>query len=325
MIVDIIHGTDGLPRDTRLAVTVGVFDGVHRGHQQVFDVLEETSRRLGAMPVAMTFDPHPEAVVTGRAPDLLMDQGERLERLSRSIAGIVVLQRFDEVFRRTTAEEFMERLGGGRNLAALVMTSASAFGRDRGGTLPVLREMGTAAGWELVEAATLDSGGSRVSSARIRELVGDGRLDAAADLLGRPFALVGSVVHGERRGRELGFPTANLSFSDPVALPPDGIYAAHATWGGEHVLDPRDGADAVISLGTQPTFGGRVRLLETHLLDRNEDLYGERMRVEFRGWIRGQERYDSVDALIAQMGHDVKRTREVLAARPSTDEAVPGP
>jgi riboflavin kinase/FMN adenylyltransferase len=272
------------------------------------------------MPVAVTFDPHPDAVVAGRAPDLLMDQQERLEQLSRLVAGMVVLQRFDEVFRRTTAHEFVDRLGGGRNLTALVMTKVSAFGRDRGGTLPVLREMGATGGWELVEAPTLDSDGARVSSARTRELVSTGQLEAASGLLGRPFALVGTVVHGERRGRELGFPTANLSFSDPVALPPDGIYAARATWGGERVLDPEDHADAVISLGTQPTFGGRVRLLEAHLLDRGEDLYGQRMRVEFCGWIRAQKRYDSVDALIEQMGRDVERTREILADRPSRGE-----
>lgn len=315
MSLEIIRGIDGLPDDTRLAVTVGVFDGVHRGHQQVFDVLEQTARRLGAMPVAVTFDPHPDAVVSGEAPDLLMDQQERLEWISRYVAGMVVLQRFDEVFRRTTADEFVERLGGGRNLAALVMTKVSAFGRDRGGTLPVLREMGAAGGWELVEAPTLDSGGARVSSARTRELVAGGQLETASALLGRPFALVGTVVYGERRGRELGFPTANLNFSDPVSLPPDGIYAARATWGGHAILSPRDHADAVISLGTQPTFGGRVRLLEVHLLDRDEDLYGQRMRVEFCEWLRDQRRYDSADALIEQMRRDVEHSREVLEQR----------
>lgn len=316
--MELIHGIDQLPTDTRLAVTVGVFDGVHRGHQQVFEVLEDTARRLGVMPAVVTFDPHPAAVVAGRAPDLLMDQQERLEQLARLVAGLVVLQRFDGSFRRTTAEEFVARIGGGRNLAALVMTSASAFGRDRGGTLPVLREMGAAGGWELIEAATLDAGGSRVSSARIRELVAAGSLDDAASLLGRPYALVGTVMHGERRGRELGFPTANLGFSDPVSLPPDGIYAARVTWGGDSLLQPTDGADAVVSLGTQPTFGGRVRLLEAHLLDRDEDLYGERMRVEFSGWIRGQERFDSVDGLIVQMHKDVERTRHILAAATSS-------
>jgi riboflavin kinase/FMN adenylyltransferase len=309
---DYIRGIDHLPKDTRLAVTVGVFDGVHRGHQQVFRVLEETARRLGAMPVVVTFDPHPDAVVAGRAPDMLMDRRERIERIGRLVGGVVVLQTFDEVFRRTTAEEFVERLGGGRNLAALVMTRVSAFGRDRGGTLPVLREMGAAGGWELVEAPTLDSGGARVSSARIRQLVADGQLDTAAELLGRPFALVGSVVHGEQRGRELGFPTANLDFAQPVALPPDGIYAARVSWGGEEVLEPEERADAVVSLGTQPTFGGRVRLLEVHLLDREADLYGVRMRVQFDTWVRGQRRYDSVDELVVQMGHDVERARQIL-------------
>jgi riboflavin kinase/FMN adenylyltransferase len=124
---------------------------------------------------------------------------------------------------------------------------------------------------------------------------------------------VGSVVHGEQRGRELGFPTANLDFGQPVALPPDGIYAARASWGGEAVLEPRERADAVLSLGTQPTFGGRVRLMEVHLLDRDEDLYGQRMRIQFCTWIRGQRRYDSVDELVVQMGHDVERAREILA------------
>ena len=311
-MTDYVRGIDQLPRDTRLAVTVGVFDGVHRGHQQVFRVLEETARRLGAMPAVVTFDPHPDAVVAGRAPDMLMDRRERIERISRLIGGLVALQTFDEVFRRTTAEEFVERIGGGRNLAALVMTRVSAFGRDRAGTVPVLREMSRSADWELVEAPTLDSGGARVSSARTRELVADGHLTTAATLLGRPFALVGSVVHGEQRGRELGYPTANLDFGQPVALPPDGIYAARASWGGPAVLEPANRADAVISLGTQPTFGGRVRLMEVHLLDRDVDLYGQRMRVQFCTFVRGQRRYDSVDELIAQMGHDVEQARSFL-------------
>lgn len=311
-MTDYVRGIDQLPTDTRLAVTVGVFDGVHRGHQQVFKVLEETARRLGAMPVAVTFDPHPDAVVFGQAPDMLMDRRERIERISRLIGGYVVLQTFDEVFRRTTAEEFVERIGGGRNLAALVMTRVSAFGRDRGGTVPVLREMARTANWELVEAPTLDSGGARVSSARTRQLVSEGQLQTAAELLGRPFALVGSVVHGEQRGRELGYPTANLDFGQPVALPPDGIYAVRASWGGPAVLDPLEMADAVVSLGTQPTFGGRVRLMEVHLLDRDDDLYGKRIRVQFCRFIRGQRRYDSADELIVQMGRDVTRAREIL-------------
>jgi riboflavin kinase/FMN adenylyltransferase len=207
----------------------------------------------------------------------------------------------------------MGRIGADRNLVGLVMTQVSAFGRDRGGTLPVLREMGDGR-WETVEAATLDLRGARVSSARIRELVSAGRIFSAERLLGRPFSLVGDVVHGEQRGRDLGFPTANLHFADPVALPPDGIFAARASWGGGALLEPTERAQAVVSLGTQPTFGGRVRLFEVHLLDRTVDLYGQRLRVELCRRLRGQIRYDNADDLIAQMRSDVERAREVLAS-----------
>jgi riboflavin kinase/FMN adenylyltransferase len=307
----VLHSIDELPSDIRLAATVGVFDGVHLGHQQVFRVLDTTARRLGATPVVITFDPHPEAIVRGRAPDLLMDQQERLEWIERLIEGIVVLQRFDEVFRRTTADEFMTRIGADRNLVGLVMTKVTAFGRDRLGTLEVLRAIG-AGRWETVEAPTLDARGARVSSARIRRLVEGGRLFSAGRLLGRPFALAGDVVHGEQRGRRLGFPTANLHFADPVALPPDGIFAARVSWGGTSLLAPAERADAVVSLGTQPTFGGRERLFEVHLLDRQDDLYGQRLRVELCRRLRRQHRYDNAEDLIIQMRRDVARARIVL-------------
>jgi riboflavin kinase/FMN adenylyltransferase len=310
--VRIVRGLDALPADMRLCVVVGIFDGVHRGHQQLLVTLDQASRRLGGMPTVVTFDPHPDAVVFGRAPDLLMDPGERLERLALAGVGLTVVQRFDETFRRTSAEDFVARIRAGRSLAAMVMTAESAFGRDRGGTLHSVRLMGADAGFEVVEARRVFVGGSRVSSARIRELVARGRVSHARALLGHPHALVGDVVHGEQRGRDLGFPTANLAFADPLCLPPDGIFAGRASWGGERLLSPRDQADAVISLGTQPTFGGRVRVLEVHLLDREVDVYGQRMRVEVCRRLRDQHRYDSVDELVAQMHRDVGHARAAL-------------
>ena len=310
--MEIVHGLEGLPADAPICATVGVFDGLHRGHLQVLDVLDTVSRRLGAMPTVVTFDPHPQAVVSGRAPDLIMNPLERLERLAEAGVGITVVQRFDEAFRRTSARDFLVRLGAGRNLQGLVMTSESAFGRDRAGSLQVVREMSSEVGFEVVEASTFELLGAPVSSSRIRELVGADKFGEARALLGHRYAVVGDVVHGDARGRELGFPTANLAFGDPVALPSDGILAARATWGGEVLLAPTDRADAVVSLGTQPTFGGRVRLFEVHLLDRDVDVYGQRMRVELFRHIRGQERYASVDTLITQMGKDVARARVVL-------------
>ena len=314
----VLRSLDTLPADTRLCVTVGTFDGLHRGHLQALAVLEGVSRRLGGMPTVITFDPHPAAIVSGRAPDLIMAPAERLERLAAAGVGITVVQRFDEAFRRTTAREFLHRVGAGRNLVALVMTAESAFGRDRAGTLQAVRELSAEDGWEVVEAPTLELRGGRVSSARIRDLIGAGRLAEANALLGHRYAVVGDVVHGDARGRDLGFPTANLAFAEPVCLPPDGIYLARAGWGGDRLVAPRDGADAVVSLGTRPTFGGRERVLEVHLLDRDEQLYGQRLRVELRRRLRGQKRYERVDDLVEQMGRDVGRARAVLAeGRPS--------
>jgi riboflavin kinase/FMN adenylyltransferase len=311
--MDVIHGLEGLPTDSPICATVGVFDGLHRGHVQVLGVLEDVSRRLGAMPTVITFDPHPQAVVRGQAPDLLMNPAERLERLAEAGVGITVVQRFDEAFRQTSARDFMVRLGAGRNLVGLVMTTESAFGRDRAGSLEVVREMSAKDSFEVIESPTLEVRGAPISSSRIRELIGASKFGEARAMLGHRYAVVGDVVHGDARGRELGFPTANLAFGDPVALPEDGIFAAKASWGGGSLLVPADRADAVVSLGTQPTFGGRVRLFEVHLLDREEDLYGTQMRVELFRRIRGQKKYTSVDALVVQMDKDVARARELLS------------
>lgn len=310
--MEILHGIDRLAPDVPLCATVGVFDGLHRGHLQILHVLGSVARRLSAQPVVVTFDPHPQAVVSGHAPDLIMDPAERLERLAEAGVAVTVVQQFDEAFRRTSAAEFLARLGAGRNLRGLVMTAESAFGRDRAGTLRVVTEMSAQDGWEVIEAPRLELKGAPVSSSRIRGLVTAARFAEAGSLLGHRYAVVGDVVHGDARGRELGFPTANLAFGDPVALPTDGIFAARATWAGESLLTPRDGADAVVSLGSQPTFGGRVRLFEVHLLDRDVDVYGQRMRVELVRRIRGQKRYTSVEALVAQMGRDVERARVLL-------------
>jgi riboflavin kinase / FMN adenylyltransferase len=311
--VRLLDSIGALPKDERIVATVGVFDGLHRGHAQVLGVLSQIARRLQATPTVITFDPHPEAVTRGRAPALIMDPDERLERLGDSGVGITVVQRFDETFRRTSAGDFLVGIGAGGTLAGLVMSAESAFGRDRAGTLEVVREMSEAEGWEVVETPTLELRGERVSSGRIRAAIEAGRLAEARTLLGRPYHVVGEVVHGDGRGRDLGFPTANLYFHTTICLPPDGVYAARATWGGDSLLAPTDRADAVVSLGTRPTFGGGERLLEVHLPDRDEDLYGQRMSVELVRHLRGQRRYASIDALIEQMGRDVARAREVLA------------
>jgi riboflavin kinase/FMN adenylyltransferase len=163
-----------------------------------------------------------------------------------------------------------------------------------------------------VEAKRLRRAGALISSTRIRELLARGRLADVRRLLGRAYAVSGNVVIGDRRGRSLGYPTANLHFDEPVALPPDGIYAVRVSWGGEDLLAPRRRADGVASLGVRPTFGGGERTLEVHLFDVDEDLYGRRLRVEFVRRLRGEKKFASAAALIAQMNRDSVRAKDVL-------------
>jgi riboflavin kinase/FMN adenylyltransferase len=312
--VVIVDGVASLPEGLRFVATLGVFDGVHAGHRVVLDETIQAARRLNARSVAITFRPHPEAVLRGRAPALLCDPAERASWVGEAGIDILVIQAFDHAFSEQSAEAFVDLLRTKRDLAGLVMSSESAFGHDRAGTSATLRRIAAAEGWALLEVPTLERGSQRVSSGRIRALVEEGNLSAAARLLGRPYAVIGEVVHGDARGRELGFPTANLYFAQDVALPPNGIYAVHVSWGGDDPLAGDHRADGVASLGVRPTFGEGHRLLEVFLLDFDGDLYGQRLRVEFVRRQRAEKRFASADALIAQMNRDVVRAREILAA-----------
>ena len=305
-------GVDALPESVRIVVTLGIFDGVHRGHQRVLRETVRVARSLWAQSVVLTFEPHPAAVLRGAAPPLLCDPAERLARLRAAGIDSVVVQPFDREFAAQSAEQFLHRLAGGRRLEALVMTSESSFGRDRDGTLAEVRRLSASLGYEVVEATQLSVGGEPVSSTRIRRLLDEGRLSAAARLLGRRYAVTGEIVHGDGRGRELGYPTANFGFTEEVCMPPDGIYAVRLSWGGDDPLAPLRRADGVASLGVRPTFGVGRRVLEAYLFDISEDLYGQRMRLEFVRRQRGEKRFSSVAGLIRQMDRDAERARAIL-------------
>ena len=317
-------GLETLPVGLRLAVTIGVFDGVHRGHLAVLRALMHAARAARAAPVAVTFEPHPELVLRGAVPPLLCDAEERAALLAAAGVAHLVVQPFDRAFAALSAEAFVERLDArlrayyekdsGRDLAALVMTPESAFGRGRAGTAATMAALGALRGFRVVEIASLRSGAALISSGRIRSLLAEGRLAAAARLLGRRPAVTGKVVRGDGRGRELRYPTANLAFDAPVALPRDGIYAVRVGWGGPHPLAPQRQADGVASLGVRPTFGIGDRVLEVHLFDFDEELYGQRLRVEFVRRQRGERRFQNAAALVAQMDLDAARARRTLAA-----------
>jgi riboflavin kinase/FMN adenylyltransferase len=310
--VQVARDIDALPDGQPIVVVVGAFDGLHRGHERILRTTVATAQSLDALSVVVTFDPHPDEVLRGAGPALLCDPAERIARFASAGIGLTVLQRFDRAFAAQSAEAFLARLSANGPLRGLVMTPESAFGRDRAGTLEVVRRLSSRRGFRVVEVAAVDLAGDRVSSSRIRRLLEAGRLADARHLLGRRYAVIGRVVHGDGRGRTLGFPTANLSFARPVTLPPNGIYAVRVTWDGADPLRPRRRADGTASLGVRPTFGGGQRLLEVFLLDFDEDLYERDLRVEFVRRQRGERRFSSVEALVDQMRRDVDRTRVIL-------------
>jgi len=319
--VRIVDDLDGLSAalDTGpgAVVTIGVYDGVHLGHQAVLRLVRELADARGLAAVCITFDRHPAEVVRPEsAPKLLTTPEQKLELLDATgYLDLTYVLRFDEARSQEPAEDFVRVVLAEAARARLVVVGADFhFGKGRGGDVALLQRMGAELGFEVVgiglEAAPADSGqgGTIFSSTRIRELLAVGDVAAAATLLGRPHEVRGVVVEGDRRGRELGYPTANVAVPGRCCLPADGIYA------GTFV-----GADGVermtaISLGRRPTFyeTADASLLEAYVLDFDGDLYGQAVAVRFVERLRGEQRFDSVDDLVAQIGRDVAATRTAL-------------
>jgi riboflavin kinase/FMN adenylyltransferase len=268
------------------AAAVGTFDGVHRGHLRVV----EAARAAGLRTTVVTFDPHPREVLGGRV-ELLATLERRLELLETAGVEDVLVLRFDERLAALEATEFAERILRGIGAEVIAVGETFRFGRGRDGDLGLLERLG----FDVRRVPLL----ANASSSRIRELVHAGETERAAVLLGRPPEVEGVVVHGDGRGRALGFPTANLDVPSGLLVPPDGVYAG---W----TRDRR----AAISIGTNPQFGGVERRVEAHLLDFDADLYEQRLVVEVWGLLRKQRRFDSVDDLVAAIGDDVELTRD---------------
>jgi riboflavin kinase / FMN adenylyltransferase len=276
--------------NARRAVAVGTFDGVHRGHVRVIDA----ARRADLRTSVVTFDPHPRAVL-GRRVELLATLERRLELLEQAGVEDVLVLRFDEELASLPAVEFAETMLRGIGAETIAAGATFRFGRGREGDLELLDSLG----FDVRRVPLVEN----VSSSRVRELVHAGETERAASLLGRPPEVEGTVVRGDGRGRELGFPTANLDVPEGLLVPPDGVYAGRTR-------DRR----AAVSIGTNPHFDGVERRVEAHLLDFDGDLYGRRLVVEIWSGIREQRRFDSLEALVAAIGDDVERTRN--ASRP---------
>ena len=291
--------------DRETVLTIGVFDGVHQGHCHLLRRLVQRSAPH-QVPGAITFTNHPATILR---PDFKVSfintPQQKIRLLEAQGMGLVVPLEFTAELSRISAREFTSALVEILNMKGLIVGPDFALGQNRQGNVEVLKELGAEMGFwvEMVEPLAVD--GQLVRSRRVREAIGLGDVAVAATLLGREFSLSGTVVVGNRQGRELGFPTANLDVNPEMIIPNDGIYATWAVLEGERYL-------SATSIGIRPTFGLRERVIEVHLMDFNQDIYGAELGVEFVEKLRDQETFDNLDALVEQIGQDVAAARRTL-------------
>ena len=290
-------------------LTIGNFDGVHLGHQAILRRAVEQAERVRGQVVTLTFEPHPVAVLApARAPALLQPLRDRLATLRTLGVEVIVVQRFTREFAMLEPDAFVEEfLLRHLELRHVVVGYNVTFGRNRAGTGETLGRLGAVHGFGVDVVGPVEVDGDKVSSSVLRRVLEAGDMRHAARLLARPFALRGRVIGGERRGRTLGFPTANLHVRPRLLLPPHGVYAVR-------VVTSADRHPGVLNVGIRPTFGERRLTMEAHLLDFDGDLYGQWLTVEFVERLRGEQPFTGVEALKAAIAADVARARAVLAA-----------
>jgi riboflavin kinase / FMN adenylyltransferase len=289
-----------------LHLAVGVFDGVHLGHQALIRGLVGGAQAAGATPVAATFDPLPAQVLAQDPPQsTLADAPERAALLGHAGARAVIVFTFDKAFSQQSAEAFMKRVTSAGDVQRIVVGPDFQFGHGREGAVPALRTLGERYGFAVTVVEPIALGGAVVSSTRIRQALREGDLDTAQALLGRPYSVTGTIVRGEQRGRALGFPTINVAPPPDKLLPHDGIYATWVVLGDTRYR-------AASSLGVRPTFGGGPRKLESYILDFSDEVYGQQATVAFVERLRDEIRFDSADDLAKQIATDVHQTRLAL-------------
>jgi riboflavin kinase/FMN adenylyltransferase len=288
-------------------VAIGNFEGVHRGHRAVIDVARARARELTRMTAALTFEPHPRAVFKPDEPVFrLSDEAAKLRLLARTGLDGVIVMRFDATLAALSAEDFVRRILIERfSVAGVVVGFDFHFGRGRAGSPAFLAAAGRAHGFTVDIVPAFSDGGTRISSGAIRSALAAGEVEAAAGLLGYPWFVTGEVVHGDKRGRELGFPTANLRL-DPACGLKHGIYAVRVGIGGKR-------HDGVANFGRRPMFDSGAVLLEIFLFDFEGDIYGQTLDVAFIHWIRPELTFASVDDLVRRMDEDCGLARAALA------------
>ena len=308
--MEVLHFPGGAPPPWLVhpVLALGNFDGVHRGHTKIIDRVKRGAAERGGTPMVMTFDPHPSRILRpDKAPVLLMTLDQRLDALSRAGLGCAAVVRFTRELSQWDPETFVRTaLVGWLRVSEVWVGADFVFGHDRAGTFSTLRALGQRYEFRAEKIDPVRYKDFVVSSTRIRRLLSEGRVDEAGALMGHPYVIDGVVVEGDHRGREIGFPTANVQPEDQL-VPPSGVYATTVTVDG--VVHA-----SVTNIGVKPTFGEQGETtIETHLLAFNAALYGRRLRLGFVQRLRDERRFDDVDALREQIEADVRRAKRVFS------------
>lgn len=306
--MSVLQDFTGWPRGP-LSIAIGVFDGVHLGHQALVRQTAAYAKQHGGRPLATTFDPLPiQVLAPGAPPTALSDTDDRVRLLHEAGASDVIVFRFTKAFAAQDADEFVRRLAGAGDVRQILVGEDFRFGRDRRGDVRTLIAAGPNHGYEVIVPTTVKLDGGVVSSTRVRNALIAGDIEGAARLLGRAYRVRGAVVHGAKRGRALGFPTINLSVAPQRLLPRDGIYVMSLRVGDEEV-------GAAASIGVRPTFGGGDRTLEAYLIDWEGDVYGDTIEATFLKRLRDELRFESPEELSTQIARDVEAARAALRER----------
>ena len=312
-VFDDAWSREDLPRGA--VATIGNFDGVHLGQRALLERIQQTAREQGTSTLVITFEPHPLTVLRPEgAPLRLTTPTQKLELLqSTGVDGVAVLS-FDSELARVSAQEFIDDFLVDRlKVGAVHVGSRFSFGRGREGSLELLVASGSQSGFSAHGIGEVQYAGEPLSSTRIRNAVAAGEVEEAAEMLGRPFAVVGGIGGGESRGRSLGWPTANLEVENEL-YPGNGVYVTETLFLDEGQGPAPEAHPSVTNVGVRPTFDGGSRRIESHLLDFGGTLYGRRTELRFLRRLRGERRFDSPEQLVAQIEEDVRQTREYFAA-----------
>ncbi|MEW6144949.1 MAG: bifunctional riboflavin kinase/FAD synthetase [Thermodesulfobacteriota bacterium] len=293
------------PLDSPTSATIGNFDGVHIGHKRILSAVKETAGTKGLSSCVITFHPHPQKVLQNIEIPLLMPIRERLRLLENEGIDFVACYTFTKEMSKITAKDFISEILVGRlKVKHLIIGPDFSFGRKREGNADLLKAMGKAYDFETSVIGPVFIDNEVVSSSAIRNFLREGDARKAARFLGYFYYVEGQVTEGEKRGRQIGYPTANLD-TDWDIFPKTGVYATRAYLDGKKL-------DSITNIGYRPTFGSNKLLIETHIFDFNSDIYGKRLRLEFIERIRDEKRFESVDALVAEIGKDVEKVKDVL-------------